>query len=83
MLSRIRELEINTELIVTFIFIIVSGAYIETKYGFARILDTLLLWIFPASIMVFLTLLLMKIIETFNERKVRGYRYVDWRKKEG
>ena len=80
MLSKIREIEINTELIVIFVFILISGAYILIEYGTERLLDALFLWMFPASIMVFLTLLLVKIIEGLHEKKVRGYKYVDWRK---
>ncbi len=80
MLSKIREIEINTELIVIFVFILISGAYIIVEHGTGKLLDSLFLWMFPASIMVFLSLLLVKIIEGMHDRKIKSYKYVDWRK---
>ena len=81
MFDRLINREINAELIVAFIFIIMSGIYIEAVYGFGKILDALFLWMFPASVMIFLTLLLVKIIEKFHNRTVSRYKYVDWRGK--
>jgi len=81
MLNRLLEREINAELVATTLFMIISFLYIEWKFGLGKILDTLFLWMFPASVMVFLTLLLVKIIERWSNRKMSGYRYVDWRKR--
>lgn len=80
MFDRLINREINAEILVTFMFIIISGFYIEAVYGFGKILDALFLWMFPASVMIFLTLILVKIIERFHSRTVGRYRYVDWRK---
>ena len=80
MFDRLLTREINAELIVAFIFIITSGFYIEAKYGTGKILDTLFLWMFPASIMIFLTLILVKIIERTHEKRTSKFRYLDWRR---
>ena len=80
MLSKLREVEINAELIVIFVFIVISGAYISVQYGTGKLLDALFLWMFPASIMIFLSLLLVKIIEGVHDKQVKGYKYVDWRR---
>jgi hypothetical protein len=80
MLKTLFDREINAELLVTFMFIAVSGLYILGEYGFPKMIDLTLLWMFPASIMIFLTLLLVKIIEKFHNRRVSRYSYVDWRK---
>lgn len=80
MFDRLINREINAEILVTFLFIVISGLYIEAVYGPGKILDTLFLWMFPASVMIFLTLVLVKIIERFHDRTISRYRYVDWRK---
>lgn len=80
MLNRLLEKKLDAELIVTFLFIAVSALYITKIYGVGKLLDTLFLWVFPASVMIFLSLLLVKIIENFHNRKVKKYKYVDWRK---
>ena len=80
MFDRIINKEINAELFVTFLFIIISGAYIAIVYGFEKIIDALFLWMFPASIMIFLTLLLVKIIENIYNKQVSKRRYVSWGK---
>ncbi len=80
MLKTLWEKELDAELIATLLFMILSGFYIITVYGFTKVMDTLLLWMFPASVMVFLTLLIARIIERWHERKVNQHRYVDWRK---
>ncbi len=78
MLDKIINKEINAEIIVTFLFIIISGTYILKNYGIEKILDTLFLWMFPASIMIFLTLLLVKIIERIYSRQINKRKYVSW-----
>lgn len=70
--------EINAELIATALFAIISGLYIESKYGMAKVYDLLLVWAFPASVMVFLTLLVAKIIERWHKRRVKSWKYVDF-----
>ncbi|MEK6945475.1 MAG: hypothetical protein AABW63_01650 [Nanoarchaeota archaeon] len=80
MLKTLWEKELDAELIATLLFMILSGFYIITVYGFTKVMDTLLLWMFPASVMVFLTLLIARIIERWHERKVNQHRYVDWRR---
>ncbi|MEK6926207.1 MAG: hypothetical protein AABW50_02925 [Nanoarchaeota archaeon] len=80
MIKTLFDKELDAELIATFIFILISGFYILTEYGTERLIDALFLWMFPASIMIFLTLLIVKIIERYHERRVKRYRYVDWRK---
>ena len=78
MFNRLLNREINAELFAAFIFIIVSGFYIIIKYDFVRLVDVLFLWMFPASIMIFLTLLIVKIIEQTNEKRIKRRRYVSW-----
>lgn len=79
MFTRLINREINAEILATFLFIVISGLYILDRYGFSKLVDGLFLWMFPASIMIFLTLVLVKMIEAFHERRVKGYKYVDWR----
>lgn len=74
-----RENEINAEIIATFVFILISGSYILLDYGAQKMIDILLLWMFPASIMVFLTLVLVKIIERWSKIRAAGHRYLDLR----
>jgi hypothetical protein len=78
MLKTLWEKELDAELIATFMFMIISFLYLIWKSGFGAILDTLFVWMFPASVMVFLTLLIVKIIERWHDRKVNRHRYVDW-----
>lgn len=78
MFDRIINKEINAELVVTFLFILASGIYIESVYGFQKIIDTLFLWMFPASVMIFLTLLLVKIIERVYSRQMKKRSYINW-----
>jgi cytochrome c-type biogenesis protein CcmH/NrfF len=80
MFDRLINREINAEIIVTVLFMIISGFYIATVYDIGKILDTLLLWMFPASVIIFLTLVLVKIIERTHEKRVSKYKYVDWRR---
>ncbi|MBI3623729.1 hypothetical protein HY212_06660 [Candidatus Pacearchaeota archaeon] len=78
MLDRLMNRELNAELLAAILFMIVSGAYISWQYGAGKIIDALLLWMFPASVMIFLTLLLAKIIEKFHNRQITKRSYVDW-----
>ena len=80
MLKRLFDRGINAELIATFTFMVISFLYVTTEYGYTKMIDVLFLWMFPASVMIFLTLLIVKIIEKFHNRKTSRYQYVDWRK---
>jgi len=77
MIDRLLNREINAEIVATALFIIISGFYLLVKYGISRLIDNLFLWMFPASVMIFLTLLLVKIIEHFYNRRISRHRYVD------
>jgi hypothetical protein len=79
MIRSLFDLELNAELVATLLFIILSGLYIITQYGIGKLLDAMFLWMFPASIMIFLTLMIVKVIEKFHNRTVSRYRYIDWR----
>jgi len=70
MFSNSIDKEINTEILATFLFILISAVYILAKFGVSQLLDTLFLWMFPASIMIFLTLLMAKIIERTYRRGI-------------
>jgi len=78
MIDRLINRGLNAELIAALLFSIVSGLYITTLYGPGKILDILFTWMFPASVMVFLTLLFAKIIERFHNRQVTKHTYIDW-----
>jgi hypothetical protein len=76
MINRLLDKQIDAELIAAFIFMAISGFYIITKYGVLRIHDVLLLWMFPASVMIFLTLLIVKIVEKIYENRSYRKKYV-------
>lgn len=75
--SLFNEKEINAELIATAIFAIFSGLYLSLERGLGELINTVILWMFPASIMFFLTLLIVKVIETAHKRKVKNWKYLD------
>ncbi len=77
--EKIRDREINAEIIVAFIFMIISGTYLFYRYGTEKLLETIFFWMFPASIMIFLTLLLVKIIEKLSRRDFQESKYLDLR----
>ena len=79
MLKGLLEQELDAELIATFLFIVISGLYIFSAYGSKKIVDALFLWMFPASVMVFLTLLVVKIIERTHRLRYNRERYVELR----
>jgi len=80
MINRLLNRGLNAELIATFLFMVLSSFYIITTYGLDRLFDSLFLWMFPASVMIFLTLLIARIIERASENKTKKQHYVDWRK---
>ncbi len=61
--SKTRKIELGTELFISFIFMIVSGWFITEKYGMVKTIEVTAFWMFPASIMVFLTLFALLVIE--------------------
>lgn len=81
MLKRLFEREIDGELVATFLFIMISGFYILENYGTEKLVDILLMWMFPASVMVFLTLLVVKVIERTYRRQFDKGKYVELRAK--
>lgn len=80
MFDRLVSREINAEIIAALIFAIASGMYLFIQNGASKLIDILFMWMFPASIMIFLTLILVKIIERASERRMSRYHYVDLRK---
>ncbi len=72
-IDKIRQNEINAEIIAALIFTAISGWYIFSRYGTEKLIDTLFFWMFPASIMIFLTLLIVKIIDERLLRRIRGW----------
>lgn len=76
MLKRIFDIELNAELVAALIFMIISGLYIAVRYNLEKVYDTLFLWMFPASVMIFLTLLIVKIIEMVSQRRNSRNRYI-------
>ena len=81
MVSSIFDQEVNAELAATFIFMLISGFYLVAERGFRNLLDTLFLWMFPASVMIFLTLVIVKVIERINEKRSLRQHYVDLRRR--
>lgn len=76
MLNKLLDRQIDAELIAAFIFMVISGFYIIFKYGIIELEDILLKWMFPASVMIFLTLLIVKIVEGLYEKRSYKQRYV-------
>ncbi|MGA2130083.1 MAG: hypothetical protein ABSG05_00505 [Candidatus Pacearchaeota archaeon] len=81
MLDKLLNQDINAEIIAALIFAVASGLYLFLIKGPTIMIDNLFAWMFPASVMIFLTLVLVKIIELWHGRVAGRYRYVDWRKK--
>lgn len=61
--------ELETEIVVTVIFAIISGMYIASNYGSEKLVDTLFLWMFPASVTIILTLAAMLFWEIFGKNR--------------
>lgn len=80
MLDKLMTAEINAEIIAALIFSIISGSYLLLRNGPGELVNSLFLWMFPASIMIFLTLILVKIIEMWHNRRTSRYHYLDWRR---
>ena len=82
MFEKVLNQEINAELVATFVFAVVSGLFLFLENGASAMVDDLFKWMFPASVMVFLTLLIVKTIEHWHNRATSRYRYVDLRRKD-
>jgi len=68
MLKKIHLCELNAELIAAFVFIVVSASHTINRYGFEKLVNELFFWMFPASVMIFLTLMVVKIIEKYYKK---------------
>ena len=65
-LRRKKMIELETEIIAALIFAVVSGLYISAKFSSKQLIDTIFLWMFPASITILLTLIIILLIEVFH-----------------
>jgi len=68
--------ELPSEIMAAFIFVIISFIYLIIKHSPEEIIDNLFKWMFPTSVTVFLTLIIVKLIEAWRERKIKKYKYV-------
>ena len=66
-LRKKRIVEIETEIIAALVLAIISGFYILLKFGDEKVVDTLFLWLFPASLTILITLFVILIIEVFHK----------------
>jgi hypothetical protein len=80
MLVSLIKKEMNYEIVAVLVFIAISGLYLFAVHGPAYIIDNMFLSIFSASIVILLTLLVVKIIEHAHYKTKSKYSYVDWRK---
>lgn len=71
MFESIEQKEINTEIVGAALFFTISAIYILSRFGLQHLFDSLFLWMFPASIMIFLSLLIVKMIKFFSRSKFR------------
>jgi hypothetical protein len=78
MIDKLLNREINAEIIATIIFMVVSGLYLFFEHGASELINDLFRWMFPASVMIFLTLILVKVIEYWHNKAASRYRYVNW-----
>jgi len=78
MLGILGERKLNAEMIATLLFILISAIYILNKFGFEKLMDVLFFWMFPASIMIFLTLVMVRLIErAAKKRAIKSYKYLN------
>ncbi|MBM3309753.1 MAG: hypothetical protein FJY77_05795 [Candidatus Altiarchaeales archaeon] len=54
-----RIIDVKYELLLTALFTLVSGAYVLQVHGLSKTVDALLLWMFPASVTMLITLLIL------------------------
>jgi hypothetical protein len=58
-----RIIDVKYELILTAAFAVVSGGYILYRYGIGEMIDLLMRWMFPASMMILITLIVLLLAE--------------------
>ena len=64
-----RMLELESEILATVVIAFVSGYYVLTKVGQEKMIETLMFWLFPASLTILITLVVAMVIEVFHERR--------------
>jgi len=57
-----RIIDVKYEIMLTAFFTIVSGLYLFYRFGLEKLVDTLMLWMFPASMMILITLIVMLLL---------------------
>ncbi len=65
--KRITELE--TEIIAAMVLTAISGFYIFVKFGEEQLIDTIFLWMFPASITIIITLFVILLVEVLHKHE--------------
>ncbi|MDD5111854.1 MAG: hypothetical protein PHG85_04870 [Candidatus Altiarchaeota archaeon] len=58
-----RIIDVKYELMITVVFAVISGSYLLYRHGVEELIDTLMHWMFPASMMIFITLVFMLLLE--------------------
>jgi hypothetical protein len=58
-----RIIDVRYEMMITGVFAIISGSYLIYKYGLNELIDILMKWMFPASMMILITLIIMLMLE--------------------
>ncbi|MFH1125842.1 MAG: hypothetical protein V1703_01840 [Candidatus Altiarchaeota archaeon] len=58
-----RIIDVKYELILTTLFALISGSYILSTYGLKELVDSLMRWMFPASMMILITLIVLLLLE--------------------
>ena len=66
-LRKKRIVELETEIIASLVLATISGFYLLLKFGEERLVETLFLWMFPASLTILITLFVILIIEVFHK----------------
>jgi hypothetical protein len=66
-MSMIREvcriIDVRYELMLTSFFAVISGTYILYRYGFNELIDELMRFLFPASMVILITLVFLLLME--------------------
>lgn len=58
-----RIIDVKYELIITAVFALISGGYLLYVHDFKELIDTLMHWMFPASMMILITLIVLLLLE--------------------
>lgn len=66
-MSMIREvcriIDVRAELMLTSFFAVISGAYILYRYGVVELVDEMMRFLFPASMVILITLVFLLLME--------------------